>query len=84
MEVRTPCFLKTKSDVQATFATFLTDIGAQGTPSTVGCVRLDNGTKDDKKEFVALPDRHGTRREYTPVDSAKHNGVAERCITRTP
>lgn len=74
-------FVKKKSDVPAVFASFLTDIRAQGTPSPG--LRSDNGTDLTNQEFVALLDHHSIRREYTPVDSPKHDNVAERCIAMT-
>lgn len=46
-------------------------------------MRSDNGTEFVKEEFVALLGHHGTRREYTPIDSPKHNGVTKRCISMT-
>ena len=73
-------FLKEKSDVPAVFAGFLADIRAQGTPSIVEFLRSDNGTEFTKGEFVTLLDHHRIRREYTPGDSPKYDGVVERRI----
>ena len=52
-------FVKKKSDVPAVFASFLTDIRAQGNPCAVECLHSDNGTKFTKQGFVTLLDRHG-------------------------
>ena len=71
-------FLKKKSDVPAVFAVFLAGIRAQGTPFIVECLRSDNGKEFTKGEFVTLQDHHRIRREYTPVDSPKYDGVVER------
>ncbi|CAN0297573.1 unnamed protein product, partial [Scytosiphon promiscuus] len=73
-------FLKKKSDVPAVFGKFLSDIRALGTPSVVECVRSDNGTEFTKAEFVTLLDSLRIRREHTPVNSPKHDGVVERRI----
>ena len=40
-----PYFLQRKSDVSAAFDRFLADVNATGIPSTVECVRSDNGTE---------------------------------------
>ncbi|CAN0527058.1 unnamed protein product, partial [Laminaria digitata] len=76
-----PYFLKRKSDVPAAFAGFLADINATGVPSIVESVRSDNGTEFVTREFVEMLDRRGIRREYTPVNSPKDNGVVERQIS---
>lgn len=78
-----PYFLKKKSAVPAVFARFLLGILAQGTPSTVKRLDSDNRTQCTNQEFVALPDHHRIRCECTPVDSSKHNGVAEHGIAIT-
>lgn len=49
-----PYLYKKKSDVPSAFASFPTDIRAQGIPSTVECLRSDNGTEFTKQNFVAL------------------------------
>ena len=64
----------------AVFAGFLADTRAQGTPSVVECLRSDNGTEFTKGEFVTPLDHHRIRREYTPVDSPKYDGVVGRRI----
>ena len=71
---------KEKSDVPAVFAVFLADIRVQGTPSIVACIHSDNCTECTKSEFVTLLDHHCIRREYTPEDSPKYDGVVERRI----
>ena len=78
-----PYFFKRKSDVPMAFAGSLADINARGTPSIVECIRSDNGTEFTKPEFVALLNDRGIRREYTPVNSPKHDGVVERRIAMT-
>ena len=78
-----PYFLKRKSDVPMAFAGFLADVNAKGVPSIVECIRSDNGTEFTKPEFVALLNERGIRREYTPVNSPKHDGVVERRIAMT-
>ena len=75
-----PYSLKRNSDVPMAFAGFLADINARGTPSVVKCIRFDNGTEFTKPEFVAFLNDRGIRREYTPVNSPKHDGVVERRI----
>ena len=78
-----PYFLKRKSDVPMASASFLADINARGTPSIVECIRSDNVGEFTKPEFVALFNDRGIRREYTPVNSPKHDGVVERRIAMT-
>ena len=60
-----------KFDVPALFAGNLADIRAQGTPSIVEFLRLDNGTKFTPGEFVTLLNHQGisaanTRQEKNP------------------
>ena len=76
-----PYFVKRKSGVPMAFAGLLADINARYTPSMEKCIRSDNGFT--KPEFVALLDDHGIRREYTPVNSPKHDGVVGRRIAMT-
>ena len=64
----------------AVFAGFLAGIRARGTPPIVECLRSDSGAEFTKGEFVALLNPHRVRREYTPVDSPKYDGVVERRI----
>ena len=75
--------MKRKSDVPNVFAGFLADINAKGRPSTVECLRSDNGSEFVKPEFVAMLNHHGIRREHTPVGSPTHDGVIERRIVMT-
>ena len=72
-----PYFLKRKSDVPMAFAGFLTDFKASGASSIVECIRSDNGTGSSRPLFVSLLNARGIRREYTPVNSPKHDGVVE-------
>ena len=62
-------------DIPMAFTGFLADINARSTPSIAECIRLDNGTEFTKPEFVALLNDRGIRREYTPVNSPKHDVV---------
>ena len=72
------CFLKEKSDMPAVFADTLADIRAQGTPSIVECLCSGNGTEFTKGEFVTLLNHRRIRRDFTPADSPKYDGVVER------
>ena len=64
------------------FAGFLAAVNAKGVPSIVGCICSDNGPNAPSDgEFVALLNERGIRREYTPVNSRKHDGVVERRMT---
>lgn len=65
------------------FVGFLADINARGVPSTVECLRSDNGTELVESEFVEMLHRRGIRRECTPVGSSKHDGLVERRRTTT-
>ena len=67
-----------KDDMPLAFAGFLADINAQGVPCIVECLRSVNCTDFVKPEFVEMLDRRGIRRECTPVDYPKHDGVVER------
>ena len=78
-----PYFLTRKFDVLMAFAVFLANINARGTPSIVECIRSDNHTEFTKPEFVALLNDHEIHRDYTPVNSPKHDGVVERRIAMT-
>ena len=78
-----PYFFERKSDVSMAFDGFLADVNARGTPSIVECIRLDNGTEFTKPEFVVLLNDRGIRREYTPADFPKQDGVVERRIVMT-
>ena len=78
-----PYFLKRKSDVPTAFERFLADVNATRIPSTVECVRSDNGAELVRAEFVELLDRRGLSREYILVGLPKHNGVVERHIAMT-
>ena len=44
------------------------------------CLRSDNGTEFTKGGFVPLLDHRRIRRQYTPLDSRKYDGVVERRI----
>ena len=81
--MRWPYFFKRKCDVPMGFTVFLADINARGTLSIVECIRSDNGTESIQPEFVALFSNRGIRREYTPVNCPKHDGVVERQIAMT-
>ena len=59
------------------------NFNASGVPSTVECIRSDNGTEFVRVELVKLLDRRGLRRDYIPVGSPKRNDVVERYIVMT-
>ena len=59
------------------------DVNATGVPSTVECVRSENGTEIVRAELVELLDHRVIRREYTSVGSSTDNGVVERHIAMT-
>ena len=73
-------FLAKKSDAASAFESFLAEIRVDGTPSAVMCVRSDNGGKCFGGEFGTLCRKHGIKQEFTPSDSPKYNGVAERAL----
>ena len=52
-----------KSNIPAALQRFLTEVNATGVPSTVACVRSDNGPECVRAEFVELLDRRGIRYE---------------------
>ena len=64
-------FLAKRSDAASAFESFLAEVRADGTSSAVMYVRSDNGGEFSGGEF-------GT--EFTPTDSPKYNGVAERAL----
>ena len=73
-------FLRRKSDAASAFESSLAEVRADGTHSAVVAVRSDN-----EKVFFggALGDlcrKHGIKQEFTPADSLKYNGVAERAL----
>ena len=73
-------FMRHKSDAASAFESFLAEVRADGTPSTVMAVRLDNGREFLGGAFGALCRKRGIKQEFTPADSPKYNGVAERAL----
>ena len=61
----------------------MADANATGVPSTVECVRSDNGNDVVRAAFMEVLGHRGIRREYIPVDSPKRNGVVGRYIAMT-
>ena len=74
------CFLAKKSDAASAFESFLAEVRADGTPSTVMCVRSDNGGEFFGGEFGTLCRKRGIKQEFTPADSPKYNDVPERTL----
>ena len=74
---------KRQCDVPVAFAGFLAYIYARGTPFIVESIRSDNGTEFTNPALVALLNNREIRREYTLVNSPKHDGVIERRIATT-
>lgn len=71
-------FTRNKSERQA-FEQFLVDVGADGIPSTVKCVRSDSGGEFEGP-FREVCRSRGIQQEFNPTDSPELNGVAERAI----
>ena len=73
-------FLAKKSDAASASESFLAEVRADGTPSAIICVRSDNGGELFEGEFGTLCRKRGIKQEFTPSDSPKYNGVAERAL----
>ena len=73
-------FLRHKSDAASAFESFLAEVRADGTPSAVMAVRSDNGREFFRGAFGKLCRKRGIKQEFTPADSPKYNGVAERAL----
>ena len=73
-------FLRHKSDATNAFESFLAEVRADGTPSAVMAVRSDNGREIFGGAFGELCRTRGIKQEFTPADSPKYNGVAERAL----
>jgi len=58
----------------------LVDERLGGTPSVVEVVRPDEGGGEVKGDFANFCRKHNIHQEFTTVDCAKFNGVAERHI----
>ena len=71
-------FLKKKSDAAAALrnimAEFITPAGLK-----IGSIRTDEGGEFED-EFPQVLDSHGITHEFTPSDTPKYNGVAERAL----
>ena len=74
------CFLGKKSDAASAFESLLAEVRADGTQTAVMAVRSDNGGEFFEGDFGKLCHKGGIKREFTPADSPKHNGVAERAL----
>ena len=73
-------FLRHKSDAASAFESFLAEVRADGTPSAVMAVRSDNGREFFGGVFGELFRKRGIKQEFTPADSPKYKGVAERAL----
>ena len=73
-------FLAKKSDAASAFESFPAEVRAGSTPSAVMCVRSDNGGECFRGEFGTLCRKRGIKRESTPADSPKSNGVAKKAL----
>ena len=73
-------FLRHKSDAASAFESFLAEVRAKGTPSVVMAVRSDNRREFFGGAFGELCRKRGIKQEFTPADSPKYNGVAERAL----
>ena len=73
-------FLAKTSDAASAFESFLAEVRADGTPSAVMCVRSDSGGNVFGGEHGTLCRKRGIKEEFTPADSPKYNGVAERAL----
>ena len=75
-------FFRHKWDAASAFESFLA-VMAVGTPSAVMAVRSDNGREFFGGAFGELCRKCGIKQEFTPADSPKYNGVAERALGLT-
>ena len=73
-------FLRHKSDAASAFESFLAEVRADSTPSAVMAVRSDNKREFFGGAFGKLCRRRGIKQKFTPADSPKYNGVAERAL----
>ena len=73
-------FLRQKSDAVSAFESFLAEVRTDGTPPAVMAVRSDNGREVFGGAFGELCRKRGIKQEFTPADSPKYNGVAERAL----
>ena len=73
-------FLRHKSDAASAFESFLAEVRADSIPSTVMAVRSDNGREFFGGAFGELCRKRCIKQEFTPADSPKYNGVAERAL----
>ena len=73
-------FQRHKSDAASAFESFLAEVRADGTPSAVIAVRSNNGIECFGGAFGELCRKRGIKQEFTPADSPKYNGVAERAL----
>ena len=73
-------FLAKKSHAASAFESFLEEVRVDGTPSAVVCVPSYNGGNCFEGEFGTLCRKRGIKNDFTPADSTKYNGVAERAL----
>ena len=73
-------FLRHKSGVTSAFEPFIAEVRADDTPSAVMAVRSDNGREFFGGAFGELCHKRGIKQKFTPADSPKYSGVAERAL----
>ena len=73
-------FVGKKSDAVSAYESFLAEDRIEGTPSVVMAVRSDNGGECFGGDFGKLCRKRDIKQEFTPADSPKYNGVAERAL----
>ena len=73
-------FLGKKSDTANALESLLAEVRADCTPSAVMTVRSDNERGFFGGNFGKLCRKRGIKQEFTPADSPKYNGVAERAV----
>ncbi|CAB1119814.1 unnamed protein product [Ectocarpus sp. CCAP 1310/34] len=72
-------FLKHKSDAAAAFEQYLADYRAETVPCEVFVARTDGGG-EFQGQFAEVCRRSGIKQEFTPPNTPKYNGVAERAL----
>ncbi|CAB1112816.1 unnamed protein product [Ectocarpus sp. CCAP 1310/34] len=72
-------FLKHKSDAAAAFEPYLADYRAETVPCEVFVARTDGGG-EFQGQFAEVCRRYGIKQEFTPPNTPKYNGVAERAL----
>ena len=73
-------FLRHESDAASAFESFLAEVRANSTPSAVMDVRSDNEREGFGGTSGELCRKRDFKQEFTPADSPKYKGVAERAL----